>query len=99
MIQYFSRLVKTPSNRLMKKVYSWDKHLNESNQIKSWSSEVKSILYSNSLAQIYDAQQMFPVKDVVKQLSKSLQNMQQIRVEIECKNKPKLKNFHNFPRF
>ena len=29
--------------------------LNETNQIKSWSSEVKSILYSNSLAHVYDA--------------------------------------------
>ena len=96
MIQYFSRLVKTPSNRLMKKVYLWDKHLNESNQIKSWSSEVKSILYSNSLAHIYDAQQIFPV---VKQLSKTLQNTQQIRAEIECKNKPKLRTFITFKDF
>jgi hypothetical protein len=99
MIQYFSRLVKTPCNRLMKKVYYWDKYLNDSNQIKSWSSEVKSILYSNSLAHIYDAQQMFPVKDVVKQLSKSLKNVQQIRVEIECKNKPKLRTFITFKDF
>ena len=99
MIQYFSRLVKTPSNRLMRKVYSWDKHLNESNQIKSWSSEVKSILYSNSLAHVYDAQQIFPIKDIVKQLSKSLKNMQQIRVEIECRNKPKLRTFITFKDF
>ena len=77
----------------MRKVYSWDKHLNETNQIKSRSSEVKSILYSNSLAHVYDAQQIFPIKDIVKQLSKSLKNMQQIRVEIECRNKPKLRTF------
>ena len=42
---------------------------------------------------------MFPVKDVVKQLSKSLENMQQIRVEIECKNKPKLRTFITFKDF
>ena len=42
---------------------------------------------------------MFPVKDVVKQLSKSLKNMQQIRIEIECRNKPKLRTFITFKDF
>ena len=41
MIQYFARLMKTPSNRLMRRVYSWDQHLNNTGQIISWSSEVK----------------------------------------------------------
>ena len=53
-------------------------------------------MYSNSLANIYDAHQMFPVKDVLKQLSKSLENIKQIQVEIECQNKPKLRTFITF---
>ena len=33
MIRHFGRLLKTPDSRLMKKVYTWDKQLNESQQI------------------------------------------------------------------
>ena len=69
MIQYFARLMKTPSNRLMKRVYSWDQHLNNTGQIISWSSEVKSILYDVNLHHIHNAQQMFPIKEIVKQLN------------------------------
>ena len=37
MIRHFGRVLKTPNNRLMKKIYIWDKYLNESEQISSWS--------------------------------------------------------------
>ena len=30
MIRHFGRLLKTPNNRLMKRIYIWDKYLNES---------------------------------------------------------------------
>ena len=61
--------MKTPSNRLMRRVYSWDQHLNNTGQIISWSSEVKSILYDANLHHIHNAQQMFPIKEIVKQLN------------------------------
>ena len=50
----------------MKKVYNWDKTLNDNQQIFPWSSEIKSILYENNLNHVYDAQLMFPFKDIVK---------------------------------
>ena len=93
MTQYYSRLVNSPSERLMKRIYLWDKHLNYTSQIISWSSEMKSILYDSNLNHVYDAQQIFPIKDIVKQLNGTLQIMQQTRVEIECKSKPKLRTF------
>jgi hypothetical protein len=49
------------------------------------------------LYDLYDAQKIFPVKDVIKQLSKSLQNIQQ--VEIECRNKPSLRTSITFKDF
>ena len=99
MIQYFSRLMKAPSNRLMKIVYAWDKHLNDVGQINSWSSEIKLILYDTNLQHVYDLQQMFQVKDVVKQLNTALFNTQQEWVENECKQKPKLRTFVKFKDF
>ena len=38
MVRLFNRIVKMAENRLTKKVFLWDKHLNDSNRISSWSS-------------------------------------------------------------
>ena len=75
MIRYFGRLLKTPDHRLMKKVYIRDKRLNKSEQLFSWSSEIKSKFYNNNLNHVYDALLMFQVKDIVKQLEESLYEM------------------------
>ena len=99
MIRHFGRLLKTPNNRLMKRIYIWDKYLNESEQISSWSGEIKSILYANNLNVVYDSQQVFAVKHIVKQLEETLFRKQLILVENACKDKPKLKNFSNIQRF
>ena len=99
MIRHFGCLLKTDNDRLMKKIYLWDKYLNDTEQITTWSSEIKSILYENNLNQVYDSQQIFPVKCIVKQLEKSLLEKQQILVENVCMNKPKLRTFVTFKDF
>ena len=38
MIRHFSRLLKTDNTRFMKKIYLWDKYLNDTEQITTWSS-------------------------------------------------------------
>ena len=53
----------TSGDRLMYRVFMWDRHLNESEQIKTWSHEIKSILYENNLNYIFDQQQLFPIKE------------------------------------
>ena len=83
----------------MKKVYNWDKTLNDSQQIFSWSSEIKSILYDNNLNHVYDAQLMFPVKNIIKQLEECLFKNQLVIVENECRAKPKLRTFVTFKDF
>ena len=99
MIRHFGRLLKTDNTRLMKKIYLWDKYLNETEQITTWSSEIKSILYENNLNQVYDSQQIFQVKIIVKQLEESLFKKQQIIVENVCRTKPKLRTFVTFKDF
>ena len=83
----------------MKRVYNWDKTLNESQQISSWSSEIKYILYDNNLSHVYDSQLMFPVKSTIKQLEESLFKNQLEIVENECRAKPKLRTFVTFKDF
>ena len=99
MIRQFGRILKTPDNRLIKRAYFWDKYLNESSQVTSWTNEVKSILYECSLNQIYDAQQVFCVKNIVKQLKDTLFKKQVREVENECRRMPKLRTFVKFKDF
>ena len=99
MIRHFGRILKTPDYRLLKKVYIWDKRLNESQKIFSWSSEVKTILYDNNLNYLFDNQLMFPVKIIVKQLEKLLYRAQLVSIEAECRSKPKLRTFITFKDF
>ena len=99
MIQYFSRIMNTPSNRLLYKVYIWDRKLNETNNINTWSTEIKSILYDNNLGYVYENQQIFSTKNVIDQLKTSMYKTQQQMFITECENKPKLRTFMLFKDF
>ena len=68
MIQYFGRLMCTSSNRLMYSIYKWDRRMNDTGHVKSWSYEVRRILEEHGLDNIYENQQIFPVKTVILQL-------------------------------
>ena len=92
MIQHFSRVICTPSHRLMYRVFQWDRHLNESGQTKTWFSEIKSILYESNLSHVYDMQQIFPIKNIVANLKLSLLKKQQEIIKSECAKKPKLRS-------
>ena len=99
MIQYFNRIMCTPSNRLLYKIYVWDRNLNESNQINTWSSEVKSILNQHNLTYIFENQQIFSIKDIIYKLKTSMREKQQDLIKTECENKPKLRTFLLFKDF
>ena len=45
---------------------------------------------------MYDGQQIFPIRNIVQQLKNDLFKKQKIRVENECKEKPKLRTFIAF---
>ena len=99
MIQHFGRIMRTPRHRLMYRVFMWDRQLNANQQVNTWCSEIKSILYDNSLNQVYDKQQIFAVKDVITQLKISMLSKQQELVQTECQGKPKLRTFVMFKDF
>ena len=89
----------TQSNRLMYKIYIWDRKLNESHQIVTWSSEVKSILHQHNLAYIFKNQQIFSTKEITSKLKSSMREKQQELLKTECQNKPKLRTFMLFKDF
>ena len=101
MIQHYGRIMRmrTSGDRIMYRVFMWDRHLNESEQIKTWSHEIKSILYENNLNYIFDQQQLFPIKDIVTQLKASFYSKQKQLVQAECESKPKLRTFITFKDF
>ena len=49
-------------DRLTKKIYLWDRDMNNQGLVSSWTSEVKSILYSCGLNTVFDANKPFPLK-------------------------------------
>ena len=73
MIQYYSRIMNTSSNRLSYQVYKWDRYLHQSLKMKNWTSEIKAIFTENNLEYIFNAQQIFPLKSITFELRKNMQ--------------------------
>ena len=99
MVQFLDRIFRLTNNRLVSKVYSWERYLNDSGLIYSWSSEVKEVLHTNDQGIIYDRQQIFPLKRIIAQLKDSMLKKQQAYVKAECESKPKLRTFLLFEDF
>ena len=72
MVQFFGRIMLTPSQRLLYKVYKWDRDLHERRKFKNWSYEVKSILSESGMCHIFESEQIFPNQSVLIQLQISL---------------------------
>ena len=98
MVRHFHRMLKTDDDRLIKKVFLWDRHLNEVGKVNTWSSEVKDILLRNNLPHVY-SQGIFPLKHIIKSLKDSLLKKDQISWQSECRNLPKLRTFIQFKDF
>ena len=75
MIQHFGRIMCTPSNRLMYRIYVWDRNLNETHEMNTWSSEVKSILHDNGLNYIFENQHIFNSKEIVSKLELEIKSL------------------------
>ena len=60
MIRQYKRLSKLPDSRLTKQVFLWDHQLNESGTLKTWTHEVKEILYRNNLDYVFNSPYFYP---------------------------------------
>lgn len=99
MIQYFNRIMSTPSNRLLYKIFTWDRDFNLQENVPTWSSEVKSIFYEYNMGHIFDQQQIFSQKETIQNLKSLMFEKQKQLVQVECENKPKLRTFMQFKDF
>ena len=98
MIRHFKRLTKLPDHRLTKKVFLWDRTLNDSSNIKTWAHEIKEILCRNNKEYLYDSP-YFCIQSTVKELQESLIEKDQTKWEVDCRKKPKLRTFVVFKEF
>ena len=99
MIRQFNRILNMDNNRLTKKVYLWDKSLNDSNIVSSWSSEVKNVFYSCDLNSTYDDNRPFSLKCTLDTMKQKLKLEQADYLRNECEQKPKLRTFLTFKQF
>jgi hypothetical protein len=99
MIRQYSRVVSMDNSRLTKKVYLWDRSLNDSNVMSSWSSEVKNIFYNCNLNNIYDSLRPFSLKCTLETMKANFKIEQAEFLKTECEQKPKLRTFVTFKQF
>ena len=101
MIRQYHRIIKLPNTSLTKKVYFWDKNLNDENQLITWTSEVKNIFSANNLAAVFESGNIFDLKLIIENLQSSMMLAQQNYLEDECSilKSPKLRTFITFKDF
>ena len=85
-------------SRLSKKVFLWDKQLNESGLVNTWYSEITDILQRNGLPNVH-RQGLFPLQDTIKHLKHSLLLKDQLKWKSKCLPLPKLRTFIKFKDF
>ena len=99
MVRHYHRMMKMADSRLTKRVMLWDKQLNKSKIVSTWTSEVQEIFRESNMLAIFDASTCFHKKEVISKLSDFYLQKQKIELEAECYLKPKLRTFLKFKDF
>ena len=92
MIRQFYRLLNMTDANDCKKVFIWDKNLNEANVVNTWYNEVNHIFTVNGLGYVLQ-NGFFDVQNTIKTLKTNMLKKQQIKIEADCNEKPKLRTF------
>ena len=99
MVRQYNRILKMDNGRLTKKVYLWDRSLNDENIISSWSNEVKATFYSCGLNAIFDNNIYFQLKLVIDTIKEKFISDQAEYLKHECEQQTKLRTFNTFKQF
>ena len=99
MIRFYHRLMKMEDNRLTKRIYMWDRFLNESDLISSWPNEVKNIFSEAGLSSTYDTNLIVNKSDIIANITNYFRADQSRRMQQECQGKPKMRTFLRFKSF
>ena len=84
MVRQLHRILKMENERLTKKVFFWDKKLNEEKTIISWSSEVKTIFAENLCLDTFESGEIFNLKQIVGTLEENMIVTQQATQKDKC---------------
>ena len=96
MIRQYHRMLKMDESRLTKKVYIWDRSINNRNVVSSWTNEVKNIFYSCGLHLIFDDEIIFPLKLILDNIKAKFKIDQADYLKNECLQQSKLRTFNKF---
>ena len=99
MIRQYFRIIKMEDDRLTKQVYTWDKHVSEQQNIQTWSSEVRNILFDHNQGHVFDPEVNFCVQSIISKLKESMSIKQAVNLKELCQAKPKLRTFVTFKDF
>ena len=72
MIRLYHRFLKMSDYRLTKRVFNWDKDLNNRGIVDSWYNQVKLILSETNFQHLYEIGNIFPLKPTIKSIENSL---------------------------
>ena len=99
MIRQYHRMICMDSDRLTKQIFVWDKTLNDSGLVSTWTSEIKSIFQECNLNLLYETSCPFELKYVVANIIDKFKSYQNDFLSNECAEKPKLRTFILFKNF
>ena len=99
MIRLYHRLINMDNQRLTKKIFLWDKTLNDRKLISTWYSELKSIFHKCDLDLLFNLGVNFDLKFTSKFMEEKLMEMQALELSEKCKQYPKLRTFILFKDF
>ena len=99
MVRQYSRVVCMDNSRLTKKVYLWDRSLNDADEMSSWSSEIRNIFYNCNLNTTYDHNRPFSLKCTLETMREHFKIDQANYLKQECEQKTKLRTFITFKQF
>ena len=93
MIRHYQRMLNMSDQRLTKKIMLWDRELNETNLVNTWSTEVREISNECGLLPLYEFKEPFDIKVAVGTMKEAYYGKQCAKLKLECQVKPKIKNF------
>ena len=99
MVRHYNRMLKMNDTRLTKKIFLWDRSLNDKQIVSTWTNEVKKIFQSFNAVGIFDSQCSFDIKLTVTDMRKAFVSSQNDFLANECAQKPKLRTFNSFKDF
>ena len=99
MVRFYHRLMKMEENRITKRIFMWDRNLNESGMISSWPNEIKTIFDEAGLSSTYQTNEFFNKRDIIFSISDHFREVQNEYLFQECQNKSKMRTFLRFKSF